>query len=77
MKRTFKKVFMISMLACMACTFVFAKGKKDKAAEEPTVVETEKDGFAPSAVSAEPTDPRDLSRSETDVSGSPQSDLCG
>ena len=43
MKRSFKKVFMISMLACMACTFVFAKGKKDKAAEEPTVVETEKE----------------------------------
>ena len=41
MKQTVKKIVMVSMLACIACTSIFAKGKKDKAAQEPTAVETE------------------------------------
>lgn len=42
MKQTVKKIVMIGLLACMACTCIFAKGKKDKVAEE-TVVETQKE----------------------------------
>lgn len=34
-----KKIALISMLALLACGSVFAKGKKDKAEAEETVVE--------------------------------------
>ena len=40
MKRM-KKIALISMLALLACGSVFAKGKKDKAEAEETVVEND------------------------------------